>query len=355
MPQPSTTNHAPFTASPSFSRFASTSSTPLDPLVFANTTTRLFSDHRDTLDVRSSSSNLTNRLTSPQRNRSVSPPNRSTSNQVLDPIAFRHLPSKIFELEMRSMVESLGPKVTMVMTKAGHNLVEPLIPTLVTAHYYSIQASLQFYPHPFLYRDVKVHPSLTLFLRLFHIGHTSSFIHFSPVHNCTIFVGLPSLKNWKEKYMYVGYTEDVTLLGFTSSWSNHITHYTANPYRELDGHVDLLCTGGPFDHRSYYDPCYLHQLSQRDTPLGGHESCGTSQACHGNIQGVTPRWSRHVRTWRRSSRCFAMIAKRNANSVVFQDWVRTPGGRATMTSIAEVWLRDTDEDRAHIVREGEDA
>nr|GMD81241.1 uncharacterized protein LOC109169485 [Ipomoea batatas] len=37
---------------------------------------------------------------------------------------------------------------------------------------------------------------------------------------------------------------------------------------------------------------------------------------------------------------------------VLQDWVKTLGGRAAMALIAEVWLRDTDEDMARIVREG---
>nr|GLL44717.1 uncharacterized protein LOC109157428 [Ipomoea trifida] len=40
---------------------------------------------------------------------------------------------------------------------------------------------------------------------------------------------------------------------------------------------------------------------------------------------------------------------------VFQDWVKTLGGRAAMAPIAEVWLRDTNEDRARIVREGKAA
>nr|GMD74860.1 protein Daple-like [Ipomoea batatas] len=40
---------------------------------------------------------------------------------------------------------------------------------------------------------------------------------------------------------------------------------------------------------------------------------------------------------------------------VLQDWVKTLGGRAAMAPIAEVWLRDTNEDRARIVREGKAA
>nr|GMD60145.1 hypothetical protein Iba_chr12aCG8300 [Ipomoea batatas] len=81
-------------------------------------------------------------------------------------------------------------------------------------------------------------------------------------HNRTIFAGLPSLKEWKEKYVYVGYTEDVTFLGFTNALSTHINPYTvADSYPELDAYVGLLCTGGPFDHRLYCDSCRLHQLS----------------------------------------------------------------------------------------------
>nr|GLL31170.1 hypothetical protein Itr_chr07CG06180 [Ipomoea trifida] len=117
--------------------------------------------------------------------------------------------------------------------------------------------------------EVEVSRSLALFLRLFPIGHTNSILHFAPVHHHTIFVDLPSLKKWKEKFLYVSYKDDITLLGFTNTWSSHIT-YTTEPYLGLDAHADLLCAGGLFDHRSYCHPVYLHQLSQRSVPLAIH-------------------------------------------------------------------------------------
>nr|GMD48618.1 protein Daple-like [Ipomoea batatas] len=309
MPQPSTTNHAPFTASPSFSRFASTSSMPLDLLVFANTTTRLFSDQRDTLDVRSSSSNLTNRLTSPQRNRSVSPPNRSTSNQVLDPIAFRHLPSKIFELEMRSMVESLGPKVSLKLSWARQ--------------FFPLQISLLNHKRPGRFQ--RYAPSaLKASLHGFH---------------------KPSMRNMvpATRHFWMDYTPSETL-------TSHLvgdTMHAAMKVVALHKRVTEISKEVPFGS------------GKRQTTLCEHRMCALSLACPLYYSlGWPPLYVKRayggcLGDWQRGQDYRHFTSPPSIQ--VFQDWVRTPGGRATMTSISEVWLRDTDEGRAYIVREGEDA
>nr|GMD40874.1 predicted protein [Ipomoea batatas] len=97
---------------------------------------------------------------------------------------------------MSSMVEWLGLGVTVVRAQASHNMVEPPRPHLVTVHYHSIHA--EFPPNLFLStildafqvtpyhftpnahklitcfltrcREVKVLPSLALFMRLFRIA-----------------------------------------------------------------------------------------------------------------------------------------------------------------------------------------
>lgn len=180
-------------------------------------------------------------------------------------------------------------------------MVKPPRPHLVTIHYHSIYIGLQFSLHPFVSallnafqvtpyqftlnahrlitcflircREVKVSSSLALFLRLFSIGHTDSILHFSPVHHHTIFAGLPSLKNQKEKFLYVSYTDDITLLGFTNTWSSHIAQYTRVPTQNqipiwiwcaLEGLLIIACTAipststnsarGPFLLVSAHDP-----------------------------------------------------------------------------------------------------
>nr|GMD20395.1 uncharacterized protein LOC109173927 [Ipomoea batatas] len=205
------------------------------------------------------------------------------------------------------MVDWLGSRVIVVKAEATHNMVELPLPHLVTIHYHSIYAELQFTLDPFVsallnafqvtpYQftpnahrlitcfmtrclEVEVSWSLALFLRLFRIGHTNSILHFAPVHHHTIFVDLTSLKKWKEKFIYVSYTDDIILLGFTNTWSLHIT-YTTEPYPGLDAHADLLCAGGLFDHHSYSHLVYLHQLSQRAVAWLPHGQPGYNLHAH---------------------------------------------------------------------------
>ncbi|XP_031121919.1 uncharacterized protein LOC116025008 isoform X1 [Ipomoea triloba] len=57
----------------------------------------------------------------------------------------------------------------------------------------------------------------------------------------------------------VAYKNNASGLGF--AWSTQVPSYTPESYPDLSTHLELLCAGGPHDHRMYHDPLLLHQLS----------------------------------------------------------------------------------------------
>nr|GMD66243.1 protein Daple-like [Ipomoea batatas] len=114
-------------------------------------------------------------------------------------------------------------------------MVEPLDNRVMAVHYHAIQGGLQFPPHPLTLafltshniapcqltpnghrfitcfitrcREVKIAPSLSLLLHVFHVNQSGPFLHLQPISGYSFVTSLPSLvKNWKEKFVYVSST-----------------------------------------------------------------------------------------------------------------------------------------------------
>nr|GMD60080.1 uncharacterized protein LOC110811147 [Ipomoea batatas] len=169
-------------------------------------------------------------------------------------------------------------------------MVEPPDNRVMAVHYHAIQGGLQFPPHPLTLtflashniapcqltpngyrfitcfitrcREVKVAPSLSLLLHLFHVNQSGSFLHLQPISGYSFVTSLPSLvKNWKEKFVYVSYNPGAAGYGFSTTWVQYVVPFAAPSYEGLDADRAKLCGDGPYDHRRYHDPVLANQLS----------------------------------------------------------------------------------------------
>nr|GMD47515.1 uncharacterized protein LOC109157428 [Ipomoea batatas] len=160
----------------------------------------------------------------------------------------------------------------------------------MAVHYHAIQGGLQFPPHPLMLaflashniapcqltpnrqrfitcfitrcREVKVAPSLSLLLHLFHVNQSGPFLHLQPISEYSFVTSLPSLvKNWKEKFVYVSYNPGAAGYGFSTAWVQFVVPFAAPSYEGLDADRAKLCGDGPHDHRRYHDPLLANQLS----------------------------------------------------------------------------------------------
>nr|GMD12790.1 protein Daple-like [Ipomoea batatas] len=104
-------------------------------------------------------------------------------------------------------------------------------------------------------REVKVAPSLSFLLHVFHVNQSGPFLHLQPMSGYSFVTSLSSLiKNWKEKFVYVSYNPGAAGYGFGTAWVQFVSPFTAPSYEGLDADRAKLCGDGPFDHRRYHDP-----------------------------------------------------------------------------------------------------
>nr|GME08044.1 protein Daple-like [Ipomoea batatas] len=116
-------------------------------------------------------------------------------------------------------------------------------------------------------REVKVTPSLSLLLHVFHVNQSGPFLHLQLMSGYSFVTSLSSLiKNWKEKFVYVKYNPGAAGYGFSTAWVQFVSPITPPSYEGLDADRAKLCGDGPFDHRRYHDPLLVNQLSD-DPPL----------------------------------------------------------------------------------------
>nr|GMD57400.1 uncharacterized protein LOC109157428 [Ipomoea batatas] len=229
----------------------------------------------------------------------------STQGRSLDPTVPRSVRSKFSQPELNSLDEWLGEGVQMMVPRDHQNMVEPLDNRVMTVHYHAIQGGLQFPPHPLTLtflashniapcqltpngyrfitcfitrcREVKVAPSLSLLLHLFHVNQSGPFLHLQPISGYSFVTSLPSLvKNWKEKFVYVSYNPGAAGYGFSIAWVQFVVPFAAPSYEGLDADRAKLCGDGPHDHRRYHDPLLANQLS--DGPPLPVQTCCSSTA-----------------------------------------------------------------------------
>nr|GMC77937.1 protein Daple-like [Ipomoea batatas] len=214
----------------------------------------------------------------------------STQGRSLDPTVPRGVRSKLTQPELNSLDEWLGERVQMMVPRDLQNMVEPPDNRVMAVHYHAIQGGLQFPPHPLTLaflashniapcqltpnghrfitcfitrcREVKVAPSLSLLLHLFHVNQSGPFLHLQPISGYSFVTSLPSLvKNWKEKFVYVSYNPGAAGYGFSTAWVQFVVPFAAPSYEGLDADRAKLCGDGPHDHRRYHDPLLANQLS----------------------------------------------------------------------------------------------
>nr|GMD37939.1 protein Daple-like [Ipomoea batatas] len=110
-------------------------------------------------------------------------------------------------------------------------------------------------------REVKVAPSLSLLLHVFHVNQSGLFLHLQPMSRYSFVTSIPSLiKNWKEKFVYVSYNPRAGY-SFSTTWVQFVSPFTLPSYECLDVDRTKLCGDGPFDHRRYHDPLLVNQLN----------------------------------------------------------------------------------------------
>nr|GMC49024.1 protein Daple-like [Ipomoea batatas] len=221
----------------------------------------------------------------------------STQGRSLDPTVPRGVRSKLTQPELNSLDEWLGERVQMMVPRDLQNMVEPPDNRVMAVHYHAIQGGLQFPPHPLTLaflashniapcqltpnghrfitcfitrcREVKVAPSLSLLLHLFHVNQSGPFLHLQPISGYSFVTSLPSLvKNWKEKFVYVSYNPGAAGYGFSTAWVQFVVPFAAPSYEGLDADRAKLCGDGPHDHRRYHDPLLANQLSDGPPLLG---------------------------------------------------------------------------------------
>nr|GMD93562.1 protein Daple-like [Ipomoea batatas] len=214
----------------------------------------------------------------------------STQGRSLDPTVPRGVRSKLTQPELNSLDEWLGEGVQMMVPRDLQNMVEPPDNRVMAVHYHAIQGGLQFPPHPLTLaflashniapcqltpnghrfitcfitrcREVKVAPSLSLLLHVFHVNQSGPFLHLQPISGYSFVTSLPSLvKNWMEKFVCVSYNPGAAGYGFSTAWVQFVVPFAAPSYEGLDADRAKLCGDGPHDHRRYHDPLLVNQLS----------------------------------------------------------------------------------------------
>nr|GMD96442.1 protein Daple-like [Ipomoea batatas] len=228
--------------------------------------------------------------------RTTRPPSSShtslpfSTQRSLDPTVPRSVRSKLSQPELNTLDEWLGEGVQMIVPRDLQNMVEPPDNRVMAVHYHAIQGGLQFPPHPLTLtflashniapcqltpngyrfitcfitrcREVKVAPSLSLLLHLFHVNQSGPFLHLQPISGYSFVTSLPSLvKNWKEKFVYVSYNPGAAGYGFSTTWVKFVVPFAAPSYEGLDADRAKLCGDGPHDHRRYHDLVLANQLS----------------------------------------------------------------------------------------------